>query len=74
MEHYLGREVVARLGSLIRKGLSEQMRPSQRLASKELPMLWRSREEFSIGRGNPEGAQLLSWRKRKKSSDAGFGE
>ena len=39
MEHYLVGEVVARLGSLIRKGLSEQMRPSQRLTNKELPIL-----------------------------------
>lgn len=53
MEHYLGGEVVARLASLIRKGLSEQMRPSQILTNKELPILWRSREEFSSQKGEP---------------------
>lgn len=48
-----GRRVVARLGSLIRKTLSEQMRPSQRLTNKELPILWRARAEFSSQKGEP---------------------
>ena len=48
-----GRRVVARLGSLIRKALSEQMRPSRRLANKELPILWRARVEFSSQKGEP---------------------
>lgn len=39
MEHNLGGEVMAILGSLVRKGLSEQMRPSQELNDKELPIL-----------------------------------
>lgn len=66
MEHYLGGEVVARLGSLIRKGLSEQMRPSQTLTNKELPILWRVRAEFSGQKGEPEGGSAVFLEEEKE--------